>query len=271
MVVARSDNSGTTQIFTEALSAISKEWRNNYGIFSDSTNETWPPGVISFRLKRNRGVSGILLSYRNSIGYISTADANTALLPYARIKQGDDILDVEPDKMQETMKRAMGHFSDRMTVTLANHVRNNEYPFIGYTYLVFNKTSNGNCDRIRELVRYFYWVMKEKFPQNDAKDFKMAGIPKTVSDLLFKKVIDKIKCGGNNMLKVAKDQMDTEELSKQKWRIPVIIAIPIISLLILSLISYLIVQQVKSFYDNYLKEFFIIFFFFKLHTLVTLL
>lgn len=40
LVIARSDDSGTTSMFTEALSSFSYEWNVTFGVFSAGVNRT---------------------------------------------------------------------------------------------------------------------------------------------------------------------------------------------------------------------------------------
>lgn len=74
-VVARSDKSGTTEIFTSALSSFSAEWANAFGTFSSGLNSDrrpakWNEDVISFYGFTNKGISGILLSIDYTVAYI---------------------------------------------------------------------------------------------------------------------------------------------------------------------------------------------------------
>ena len=91
-VITRADESGSTEIFTSALSVYSPEWNATYGTFSkglDINEEPiyWDPDVVSLYGRTNRGMSGIILSYRNSIGYVSIADSVVAQLRYVTILQ----------------------------------------------------------------------------------------------------------------------------------------------------------------------------------------
>ena len=80
IVIARSDKSGTTDIFTTALSMFSEAWSEVYGAFSYGLDEDdqpiyWEPGVVDFFGFGNQGVSALLRSLRDSVGYISMASA----------------------------------------------------------------------------------------------------------------------------------------------------------------------------------------------------
>ena len=80
-VIARADKSGTTELFTSALSAFSPAWAMTYGAFSQGLNsetgepERWNPDVVSYYGKTNQGVSGLILSIKYALGYLAVADA----------------------------------------------------------------------------------------------------------------------------------------------------------------------------------------------------
>lgn len=64
IVVHRSDGSGTTYIWTDYLSKVSREWETKVG---RGTSVNWPVGLGG---KGNEGVSGQIQQTPNSIGYV---------------------------------------------------------------------------------------------------------------------------------------------------------------------------------------------------------
>ena len=64
VVVHRSDGSGTTYIWIDYLSKVSKEWETKVG---RGTSVNWPVGLGG---KGNEGVSGQVKQTPNSIGYV---------------------------------------------------------------------------------------------------------------------------------------------------------------------------------------------------------
>lgn len=63
-VVHRSDGSGTSFIFTDYLSKVSKEWKDTAG---SGTSPNWPTGVGG---KGNEGVAGLVRQLPGAIGYV---------------------------------------------------------------------------------------------------------------------------------------------------------------------------------------------------------
>ena len=80
MVVHRSDGSGTTFIFTNYLSKVSKEWADKVGA---ATSVDWPTGIGA---KGNEGVAGNVGQAAGSIGYVEYAYAMQNKLSYTKMK-----------------------------------------------------------------------------------------------------------------------------------------------------------------------------------------
>ena len=69
VVVHRSDGSGTTFIFTNYLSKVSPDWKENVG---SSTSVEWPTGLGA---KGNEGVANNVIQTKGAIGYVEYAYA----------------------------------------------------------------------------------------------------------------------------------------------------------------------------------------------------
>ena len=78
--VHRSDGSGTTNIFTTYLSAVSSPWREMVGA---NTAVSWPAGVGG---KGNDGVAGLVKQTPGAIGYVELAYAKQNKLPVAMVR-----------------------------------------------------------------------------------------------------------------------------------------------------------------------------------------
>jgi phosphate transport system substrate-binding protein len=67
VVVHRSDGSGTTNIFTSYLSAVSADWKSKVG---SGTSVNWPVGLGG---RGNAGVAGLVQQTPGAIGYVELA------------------------------------------------------------------------------------------------------------------------------------------------------------------------------------------------------
>src|SRR3984885_12313073 len=83
VVVHRSDGSGTTYIWTDYLSKVSKEWEMKAG---RGTSVNWPVGLGG---KGNEGVSGQVQQTPNSIGYVELIYAVQNKMSYGKVKNAN--------------------------------------------------------------------------------------------------------------------------------------------------------------------------------------
>ena len=252
-VIAREDDAGSTEIFTSTLSRFSPSWNATYGRFSEGVDDVtgepvkWNSSVIDAYARTNRGMSGILLSYRYAIGYVSCADVVVSLLPYARVvtEDGQDPLDVSIDSYYAAMQRSVPHFDSRFNADLSDYVIEGEYPFIGYSYFIVDMFEVDNCDLAVELVRYIEWIGEDEFARDEVTDFKVAPVSEQISDLILNDVLKRMTCDGENLYALVETQKREELISTQKWRIPVYITFPVVFILLVVLIGYIVFQQVK--------------------------
>src|ERR1700753_440606 len=80
VVVHRSDGSGTTYIWTDYLSKVSDDWKNQVG---KGTSVNWPVGLGG---KGNEGVAGLVKQTPNSMGYVELIYAVQNKMPYGKVK-----------------------------------------------------------------------------------------------------------------------------------------------------------------------------------------
>src|SRR5205085_751933 len=80
IVVHRSDGSGTSYIFTDYLTKVSKDWADSVG---KNTSVKWPTGLGA---KGNEGVAGMIRQMDGSIGYIELIYAVQNKIPYGSVK-----------------------------------------------------------------------------------------------------------------------------------------------------------------------------------------
>ncbi len=79
-VIHRSDGSGTSYIFTDYLSKVSKDWSNGPG---KGTALSWPKGIGG---KGNAGVAGLVRQLPGSIGYVELIYALQNKITYGEVK-----------------------------------------------------------------------------------------------------------------------------------------------------------------------------------------
>src|SRR6266480_4925365 len=80
IVIHRSDGSGTTYIWTDYLSKVSSDWKNQVG---KGTSVKWPVGLGG---KGNEGVAGMIRQMQGSIGYVELIYAVNNKISYGSVK-----------------------------------------------------------------------------------------------------------------------------------------------------------------------------------------
>jgi phosphate transport system substrate-binding protein len=155
-VVHRSDGSGTTFIFSDYLSKISKEWKEKVGA---GTSLNWPAGLGG---KGNPGVAGLVQQTPGSIGYVELIYALQNKMPYGAVKnkKGNFVTAT----IASTSKAADTNLPDDMKVTLTDTDAPDGYPISGFTWiLVYKDQGYGDKseDKAKEGVKLLWWMTHE--------------------------------------------------------------------------------------------------------------
>ncbi len=152
-VVHRSDGSGTTFIFSDYLSKVSREWKEKVGA---GTSLRWPTGLGG---KGNPGVAGLVQQTPGSIGYVELIYALQNKMPYGSVKnkKGNFVTAT----LASTSKAADTNLPDDMKVSLTDTDAQEGYPISGFTWiLVYKDQAYGNRteEKARELVKLLWWM-----------------------------------------------------------------------------------------------------------------
>jgi phosphate transport system substrate-binding protein len=136
VVAHRSDGSGTTNIFTTYLAAVSPEWEKKVG---KGLSVSWPVGVGG---KGSEGVTGSVKQMQGAIGYVELSYATENKLPVADIRNeaGEWIAPTA-----DGATAAIDAFHEQLAQDVRTPVVNppasarNAYPISGLTYLLVPK------------------------------------------------------------------------------------------------------------------------------------
>jgi len=166
VVVKRADGSGTTYIFTDYLSSVSKEWAEKIGkgkVFN------FPPEVASrgVQAKGNEGVTATIKQNPYSIGYIELTYAVQNNVPYALIKNkaGNFV-----EANVETVAAAAANSAKDLPkgdepwhdVSIVNAPGENSYPISSFSYLlVYKDLSYMPEKKAKALVDFLKWAVTE--------------------------------------------------------------------------------------------------------------
>lgn len=157
IVVHRSDGSGTTFIFTDYLSSVSKAWASGPGKGKDVQ---WPTGLGG---KGNEGVSGQVKQTPATIGYVELAYAKQNHLPTAQLRNAAGNF-VEPSVESATAAAAgalqkLPPASD-FRVSIVNAPGAQAYPISSFTWLLIYKNPT-DPEKAKKLNAFLKWALTD--------------------------------------------------------------------------------------------------------------
>ncbi|PYM60828.1 MAG: phosphate ABC transporter substrate-binding protein PstS [Candidatus Rokuibacteriota bacterium] len=172
VVVHRSDGSGTTYIWVDYLSKVSKEWEQKVG---RGTSVNWPVGLGG---KGNEGVAGQVKNTPGALGYVELAYAVQNKLPVGVVRNAAGKF-VEPS-IESTTAAAAAAAKDMpadFRVSITNPAGDDAYPIASFTWLLVYRNQPDET-KGKTLVRFLWWAIHEgqKYP----KDLLYAPLPPQV-------------------------------------------------------------------------------------------
>jgi phosphate transport system substrate-binding protein len=151
-VVYRSDGSGTSAVFTDYLSKVSAEWKQEVGT---SKTPTFPVGQGG---KGNEGVTGAIKQQPDSIGYVELIYAKQNHLPVALIKNASGNF-VEPS-LDTAAAESVASTPDDLRVSITNAAGASAYPISSYTYILISK-DQPDAAKGKTLVDFLWWSLHD--------------------------------------------------------------------------------------------------------------
>jgi phosphate transport system substrate-binding protein len=179
VVVHRADGSGTTYIWVDYLSSVSKEWETKVG---RGTAVKWPTGQGA---KGNEGVTGMVKQTPGAIGYVELIYAKQNKLPFADIKNAAGEY-VTPDIESVTKALAAAKIPDDFRFSMVNAPGPGAYPISGTTWLLVYEQQK-DAAKGKKLVEFLNWALSQGEGMAAALDY--APLP----DDLRQRVLERIK------------------------------------------------------------------------------
>lgn len=172
VVCYRTDGSGTTYIYTDFLSKVSPEWRQNQGTAKDVR---FPVGQGG---KGNEGVTGIVKQLEYSIGYIELIYALQNKLNYANVKNKEgEFVSPSLESVTKAADNTVDEMTESLTLSVTNAKGKGAYPIASYTYLLVLENQR-DLIRGRILKSFLKWALTDgkKF----ANDLGYSSLPQSV-------------------------------------------------------------------------------------------
>lgn len=169
LVVHRSDGSGTTNIFTTYLTAVSHAWAQHVGA---GLSVAWPVGLGG---KGSAGVTGLVRQTDGAIGYVELTYAQANQLPVASVQNPRGEW-VAPSQASSTAAIAAGSaaLARDVRAPIVNEPAAGAYPITGLTFLILPRDGPDRAQR-QALKEFIVWILGPG--QSLAGDLNYAPLP----------------------------------------------------------------------------------------------
>jgi len=173
IVIYRSDGSGTTFIFTDYLSKISKEWASTVG---KGTSVKWPNGLGG---KGNEGVAGQVRQLGGSIGYVELIYAVENKITYGSVKNAaGNFVKASLDGVTEAAASAPAMPAD-FRVSITNAPGKTAYPISSFTWLLIPEQSK-DPKKGKIIADFLDWMVTDG--QKMTSQLSYAPLPASVGE-----------------------------------------------------------------------------------------
>jgi len=177
-VVHRSDGSGTTWIFTNYLSKVSKTWADKVG---NDKAVAWPAGVGG---KGNEGVASYVSRIKGSIGYVEYAYALQNKMSYAQLenKSGNFVAPTSAS-FQAAAANADWNNAPGFYMVLTDQPGKDSWPITGATFILVYKNQD-KPENGAAVLKFFDWAYHKG--GNMAQELDYVSMPASVVSLVEK-------------------------------------------------------------------------------------
>jgi phosphate transport system substrate-binding protein len=179
IVVHRSDGSGTSYIFTDYLSKVSKEWAGGPG---KGTSPSWPVGVGG---KGNEGVAGLVRQLPGAIGYVELIYALQNKISYGEVKNPAGNWVRASIEGVTAAAASVKQMPADYRVSITNAPGAQSYPISSFTWLLVPVRS-ADPAKGRVLKDMLSWIVKSG--EGQAAGLSYAPLPPSVVEKVIKTI-----------------------------------------------------------------------------------
>jgi phosphate transport system substrate-binding protein len=172
IVVHRSDGSGTSFIFTDYLSKVSKEWAGGPG---KGTSLNWPTGVGG---KGNEGVAGLVRQLPGAVGYVELIYALQNHIPFGAIKNSAGNWVKGSIEGVTDAAASVKDMPADFRVSITNAPGANAYPISSFTYLLI-PTQPKDMAKEKVIKDMLSWILKSG--ESEVSALSYAPLPESVT------------------------------------------------------------------------------------------
>jgi phosphate transport system substrate-binding protein len=179
VVVHRSDGSGTSYIFTDYLSKVSKEWERGPG---KGTSPVWPLGRDA---TGNGGVAALVGHTPGAIGYVELTYALQSHVAFGEIKNASGNWVKGSIEGVSGAAASIDILPADYRVSITNAPGTDAYPISSFTWLLVPVRSNDPA-KGRALKDLLSWIVTTG--QSESLSLSYAPLPKAISDKVLRTV-----------------------------------------------------------------------------------
>jgi phosphate transport system substrate-binding protein len=179
IIVHRSDGSGTTYIFTDYLSKVSKDWANGPG---KGSSPSWPVGVGG---KGNEGVAGLVRQLPGAIGYVELIYALQNHISFGEIKNAAGNWVRASIEGVTDAAASVKEMPADYRISITNAPGANSYPISSFTYLLVALKSPDPA-KGKVIKDMLSWIITSG--ESEVSTLSYAPLPKSVAEKVLKTV-----------------------------------------------------------------------------------
>jgi len=172
-VIHRSDGSGTSYIFTDFLTKVSKDWANGP---SKGTAINWPKGIGG---KGNEGVAGLVRQLPGSIGYVELIYALQNKISFGSVKNpAGNFVKASIDGVTQAAANVPKMPAD-YRVSITNAPGAASYPISSFTWLLV-PVKSADASKGKVIKDFLNWMLNDG--ESEVSALYYAPLPKSVVD-----------------------------------------------------------------------------------------
>jgi phosphate transport system substrate-binding protein len=179
VVVHRADSSGTSFIFTDYLSKVSKEWEGGPG---KGSSPGWPTGVGG---KGNEGVAGLVRQIPGAIGYVELIYALQNHMTFGAMKNAAGNWVKGSISGVTEAGGSVKNIPADYRISITNAPGATAYPISSFTYLLIpaKPINAGNEQTLKDMLS---WIVKSG--QGEVSALSYAPLPSALAEKVLKTV-----------------------------------------------------------------------------------
>jgi phosphate transport system substrate-binding protein len=171
VVVHRSDGSGTTYIFTDYLSKVSRDWAAGPG---KGASPSWPKGIGA---KGNEGVAGFVRQMPGGIGYVELIYALQNKISFGAIRNAaGNWVTASVDGVTDAAASLKSMPAD-YRVSITNAPGAQAYPISSFTWLLIPDPAKDQTNG-KVIIDFLKWMLQH---QDEAAALYYAPLPASVA------------------------------------------------------------------------------------------